>query len=260
MRLGTGVIGAMWIIDTVFSLRGREKYVCLNYSGRRERNVPREVFESIMRGEKIIELDISRNNIDRLPPYFEKLSFVKVLDASNNELKYISDSILGLASLEKLNLNNNNLLYLPKEITLLEHLEELSVRNNQLRMLPEEIHNMDSLVRLDLGNNELAALPFGIGALDNLRILNLEGNLFNTLPLILGYLENLEKIIFTKNKRLRKIPRKLIEILADSKSLVLLDLRGNNRLREESSGDNVGWKELKNILGNKVKLSQEEEN
>ncbi|KMV65482.1 hypothetical protein M970_090030 [Encephalitozoon cuniculi EcunIII-L] len=245
-------------VSGIFSLKQKGRCVSLNFSGRKEGSVPREVFESMMRGEQIVELDISKNNIDRLPPYFENLSCVRTLDVSDNQLKYLSNSISGLSSLVRLNLNNNNLLSLPEEITFLEHLEELSVRNNQLRQLPENIDNMNSLVRLDFGNNELMALPFGIGALENLKRLDLGGNLFNTLPPILGYLENLEEIIFTKNKRLRKIPRKLVQMLADRKNLVLLDLRGNNRLRKESSDGNVGWKELREIFGSRIRLSQDE--
>ncbi|KAG5858725.1 hypothetical protein KMI_11g16800 [Encephalitozoon hellem] len=258
MRFGMRVFSIVCTIDFMFILAQNGKYVYLNYSGRDGKQVLNEIFDRMTKGERITKLNISGNKIDRLPPYFESLSFMKVLDVSNNGLKYLSNSIAGMPLLVSLNLNGNSLIFLPKEITELKHLESLSVRDNQLQAIPEKIDDMTGLVDLDLANNKLDTLPFGMGAIENLKRLNLGGNLFSTFPPILGYLENIEEIIFTRNKRLRKIPRKLVKMLADSKTLLLLDMRENNRLREESTEDNVGWKELKEIFGNKIRLSQDE--
>ncbi|AFN83619.1 hypothetical protein EROM_090010 [Encephalitozoon romaleae SJ-2008] len=259
MRLGIGGFGIICIINVVFSLVKKGRCVRLNYSGRNGKQVPREVFDSMMRGDRIIELNISGNKINVLPAYFENLSFMKVLDVSNNELKFLSSSIAGMPFLVSLNLNSNDLTFLPEEITELKYLENLSIRDNQLQELPEKMDDIASLVNLDLANNKLEDLPFGIGGVENLKRLDLEGNLFDTLPPILGYLENIEEIIFTKNRRLGEIPRKLVQMLANSKTLLLLDMRNNNRLREESTKDNVGWRELREIFGSKIRLSQDEE-
>lgn len=237
---------------------GEKKKVWLDYSGMKLREMPRDVYYRIIdQEEEVVGLDLSNNNIKQLPSWIGQLLYLEELDVSDNELEGLPSDAMRLICMIKLNLSNNKIVQFPKEITMMPHLQYLSIRDNQIRALPWDIGYMRGLRNFDAGNNGLESLPPSIANSKKLEILNLEGNWFETLPIGIGELTSLRKLILKNNKKLRIFPRELVTKLRKLKNLALIDLRCNNSLEKESNSEGVGWKELKIVFGDKLKLPQD---
>lgn len=105
------------------------------------------------------------------------------LDLSNNDIRVLSSELSQFINLRTINLSNNPLVSLPKEIGELEKLECLIVRNGQLRHLPQEITRLKNLKALDVSNNQLTILPNSIiGELLNLKSIKIDDNPIRELP------------------------------------------------------------------------------
>ena len=68
-----------------------------------------------------------------------------ILDLSREDLEYLPPEIGNLVDLVELDLTGNRLTELPAEIGNLTSLTRLNARNNQLRSLPPEIGNLTNL-------------------------------------------------------------------------------------------------------------------
>ncbi|KAL0265932.1 UNVERIFIED_CONTAM: hypothetical protein PYX00_011649 [Menopon gallinae] len=111
--------------------------------------------------------------------------------------------------------------------------------------------NLSQLQALDLYGNQLTALPGEIGCLSQLRNINLSLNQLTTLPKEIGSLSQLQ-VLYLFNNQLTTLPREM----ASLPSIILLNLR-NNPLAEYGEGDTLGWRELRDRLGDKVVLDQD---
>ena len=130
-------------------------------------------------------------------------------------------------NLKMLNRTSNNLAQLPEAIGCLKQLEVLDLSYNQLTSLPERISDLTQLKELDLSYNNLTSLPERIGDLAQLESLSLRDNQLESLP-------------------------RSIEKLANT---TLLDLTNNPLVEYEEDGT-LGWRELKEKFGDRVRLSQ----
>jgi hypothetical protein len=104
-----------------------------------------------------------------------QLTQLTILDISKNQLTKIPESIGQLVKLIELKLNNNKLKSLPNSITNLTKLNLLSVHHNQIRELPTDIGLLSNLSTLDVSHNRICSFPAQLGRLPGLRILRTEG-------------------------------------------------------------------------------------
>ena len=123
-------------------------------------------------------------------------------------------------------LDHNQLSELPTEIGQLAQLTMLNLGYNQLTSLPVEIGQLTQLTKLDLDYNELTSLPAEIGNMFWLTELHLDYNFLTSLP------DNIRQLLGT---------------------ITLLNLR-ENLLSEHGEGGTLGWGELEEIFGDKLKL------
>ncbi len=101
----------------------------------------------------------------------------KILDLSNQELQKLPSSTLKLSGLEELNISNNKITgALPAEIKDLRNLRILDASDNLMTGVPAEVGQLQNLEILDLSNNKLTGLPYELGNLQKLKWLNLSGN------------------------------------------------------------------------------------
>jgi len=100
-----------------------------------------------------------------------------VLDLSGQELKKIPDYVFTKTDIQKLDLSNNNLGgSLQAEVRQLQNLKTLNLSNNHFAGVPAEIGQLKKLEELNLSNNQITGLPYELGNLSNLKVLNVRGN------------------------------------------------------------------------------------
>ncbi len=99
------------------------------------------------------------------------------LDLSSQNLQKLPQSALSDTSLELLDISNNEITgALPSEIGKLKNLRKLDASDNAMTGVPAEVGQLSKLEVLDLSNNQLTGLPYELGNLKNLKVLNLAGN------------------------------------------------------------------------------------
>lgn len=145
----------------------------------------------------LVELDISQNNLPKVPDVIYNFTCLKRLNVSDNEIKEISPSVEFLQKIEILNLSRNSLSALPSAICKLNKLRQLYVNDNSLNFdgIPSGIGKCGSLEIFSAANNKLEMIPEGLCRCGNLKKLNLSSNQLITLPdsiFLLGDLVNLD--------------------------------------------------------------------
>jgi serine/threonine protein kinase/GTPase SAR1 family protein len=98
-------------------------------------------------------LDLSANDLDRLPVEVFNLHNLEFLDVGSNKIGSIPSDIGQLTKLKRLHLDNNRLETLPFNLFLLENLEILELQSNQLRKLPSTLANLKKLNVINLDDN-----------------------------------------------------------------------------------------------------------
>lgn len=108
----------------------------------------------------------------------------KKLDLSNQNLQKIPEYVFGQKGLEALDVSHNQLTgAMQAEIRQLQNLRILDASDNQMTGVPAEIGQLSNLEVLDLSNNQLTGLPYELGNLQNLKTLNISGNAYSELDL-----------------------------------------------------------------------------
>ena len=191
-----------------------EKTVFVELSDENLKKIPNRLWKkrflkssSNQRTSLIKSIDLSRNNIYKIPKKVKYLNGVEVLNLSENQINHFPKSltqlekitILNLSNetsylyfgnrisrlpkginhlkkLHQLNLNYHDLSKLPNSFSKLEKLEELSLRRNNFRRFPMEVLDLKNLKRLDLSGNKIKKLPVDFSRMKSLEILNLSGN------------------------------------------------------------------------------------
>ncbi|KAL6256457.1 hypothetical protein P5V15_012570 [Pogonomyrmex californicus] len=124
-------------------------------------------FDNITKWLYLRDLNLSNNNIEKVPMYLGILPLLQRLNLSRNKI--------GSAYLHKW-------LYL-RQAALRKNLSFLDISNNSLIKLPEYIIKLDALVELNISHNDIRILPHNIGKMKNLKILNLSHNSLTYLPI-----------------------------------------------------------------------------
>ena len=94
---------------------------------------------------ELVVLDLSKNDLKKLPKELFKLSSIEFLDLSDNLLKEIPPDIGKLRKLKYLRLDDNLLTELPPEIGDCKNLKTLNLEGNKIEWLPLELATLEGL-------------------------------------------------------------------------------------------------------------------
>ncbi|CAO0797029.1 unnamed protein product [Mucor circinelloides] len=197
----------------------------------------------------LVELDISRNKLTRLPSQIGQLEHLRILNATSNQLTDIPKELLALKELQVLTLSQNQISVIPEDMPRLlpnlvtfriaanaitslpsrldfwikmRHLQLGSVYGgNRLVQLPDSITEMPALEELDVSYNQLRMLPHDL-ELQTLHILNVCSNQLDFIPKSIARCYQLKSLNLSKN-HLTSLPADLVNL----RKLELLDISEN---------------------------------
>ncbi|XP_053326968.1 protein flightless-1 homolog [Spea bombifrons] len=162
-----------------------------------------------------------------LPTSLEGLTNLSDVDLSMNDLTRVPECLYTLTNIKRLNLSSNQISELSLCIDQWTQLETLNLSRNQLTSLPSAVCKLSKLKKLYLNSNKLDfdGIPSGIGKLGNLEEFMASNNNLELIPESLCRCGKLKKLVLNKN-RLVTLPE-AIHFLAE---LEVLDVRENPNL------------------------------
>ena len=220
-----------------FGFRSNGRYVpwlvrrALKQLGSEESRCRLEVITSC---SGIIEVLLSRKNIESIPPEIFDFVSLEVLRLDNNKLQLMDAHIGRLRSLRSLILGKNQLTSLPASLANCHHLVELDLQCNRFQSIPPCIWRLKKLTSLNFSWNQLTSISPDIARLKRLRYLNLEGNSLEdsgdpnnihsvgAFPMEMVLLEHLEMLNIGDNN-LQRLP----PVICRLQNLRSLNLAGN---------------------------------
>eukprot|EP00002_Diphylleia_rotans_P026966 TRINITY_DN53_c0_g1_i1.p2 TRINITY_DN53_c0_g1~~TRINITY_DN53_c0_g1_i1.p2 ORF type:complete len:561 (-),score=79.18 TRINITY_DN53_c0_g1_i1:2478-4160(-) len=192
---------------------------------------------------KVVELDMSNNQITGIPEFVTTLSHLVELDMSHNQIIEIPESIAALSNLVKLDMSYNQIIEIPASIAALSNLVKLDMSYNQIIEIPASIAALSNLVKLDMSYNQIIEIPASIAALSNLVHLDLSNNKIKGLMAGLSTLRALKYISLAQNK-IMNVP----VWLADLPNISNIDLSSNKitLIDEKIVRGNATWNFMNN--------------
>lgn len=103
----------------------------------------------------VLIVDLSHADISTNMTRCQKLT---ILDLSSNNLDKVPECLASLMNLQQLYLNDTFIDFLPANFGRLQNLKILELRDNMLNKLPKSLRRLNQLQRLDLSNNELTEI------------------------------------------------------------------------------------------------------
>lgn len=174
-------------------------------------------------GLETLHMRNTQRTLANMPPSLESLTNLTDLDLSYNDLPKVPDALYTLPGLKRLNLSNNAITELSLALEVWQHLETLNLCCNKLTALPPSLCKLTCLRRLYLNDNKLdfEGIPSGIGKLVNLEVFSAASNHLEMIPEGLCRCGSLKKLILSNN-RLITLPD-TVHLLSELQTLELKD-------------------------------------
>jgi len=173
---------------------------------------------------------------------FSLADTLEILDMTDNNLSRLPDDFGTLKQLKILFLSNNRFSELPKSLSQCPELSMIGFRNNQIETIEEDVLPL-STRWLILTENKLVKLPNSIGKLKLLQKLMLSGNQLVALPETLSGCHNLELIRIAANC-LEKFPKCLLTL----PKLAWMAFGGNpfaqQQLKSHQNFEEIRWEDI----------------
>jgi hypothetical protein len=156
---------------------------------------PREIFGL---ADTLEVLDLSANQLDRLPEDMGRLRKLRILFCSGNRFDQLPPALGDCPALSQVGFRRSGLRAIPGE-ALPPALRWLTVTDNRLTALPGAIGRRPLLQKLMLSGNSLTKLPTTLQDAPNLELLRLSANRFEALPPWLADLPRLAWLAWAGN-------------------------------------------------------------
>ncbi|ATP56043.1 hypothetical protein CPT03_06010 [Pedobacter ginsengisoli] len=179
---------------------------------------------------KLQILDLSYNNLQRIPEEIANIKNLKALLVSGNQLKDISKlRWANLTTLESLDLSQNQITQFPEGVQYLHRLKHLFFSRNKITSFPALDMGKYQLKKLSVDNNPLQNLPANIDRYQDLQELSASKCGLESLPNGIGNLKQLEDL-YVDGNNLKTLPKGL----ANNLNLHNLNLNNNSKMDEQS--------------------------
>lgn len=132
--------------------------------------------EQIFQLTQLEELDLSCNDIVKIPPGISLLKNLTKLSLWNNCIEIIPPEIFQMTQLVSLVLNDNFITNIPRDIGLLKDLECVSLSTNYIKTVPDVLFEIPTINRLYLHNNRIKFIPHNASGIHQLSICSLFDN------------------------------------------------------------------------------------
>jgi hypothetical protein len=157
--------------------------------------LPEEVFAL---ADSLEVLNLSGNQLTRLPADLSRLHKLRILFCSNNPFTEVPDVLGDCPQLEMVGFKSCRIEQVPAA-SLPQRLRWLILTDNRVQHLPDELGNCSRLQKLMLAGNQLTALPHRLADCQNLELLRMAANRFEALPEWLLELPRLSWLAFAGN-------------------------------------------------------------
>ncbi|XP_035509780.1 volume-regulated anion channel subunit LRRC8C [Morone saxatilis] len=183
------------------------------------------MLNNLKKMSNLIELEIVRCDLERIPHAIFSLTNLQELDLKENNLRSIEEiiSFQHLRKLICLKLWYNGIMYIPEHIKKLGSLERLYFSHNKIEILPSHLFLCNKLRYLDVSNNDIRFIPPEIGVLQSLQYFSVTCNKIENLP---------DELFFCKKLKTLKLGKNSLSVLSPKISylalLTYLELKGNH--------------------------------
>ncbi|XP_057311886.1 protein flightless-1 homolog [Hydractinia symbiolongicarpus] len=204
--------------------------------------------------ETLTDLDISHNDLPRVPEPVYRMTNLKRLDLSHNTITELSSLIDSWTKLETLNLSRNQLTALPHTICKMTSLKRLYANSNNLTFegIPLGIGKLLNLEVFMAAWNKLECIPEGVCRCMKLKKLVLHSNCLITLPEGIHFLANLENLDTRNNPKLVMPPKPVSQSEADAE-FYNIDFSYQTQLRL-AAGQSPSVLQTKDPIARKMRL------
>lgn len=141
------------------------------------RELPEEVYAL---ADTLEVLDLSGNELDRLPDDLPRLHKLGVIFCSNNRFTRLPEVLGRCESLQMVGFKANQITEVPA-VALPPRLRWLILTDNRVAVLPEELGHRP-LQKVALAGNRLTALPASLASCESLELLRISANQLDGLP------------------------------------------------------------------------------
>lgn len=198
-----------------------------------------EALEMIRGYKYLVELNLSDNNLDSIPPGLDTLADLKRVSFRHNNFTNI-EGFTTLSQIKMLDLNDNFITTIPADIANMESLEILDLSSNKISELPIELLRLKNLKALNLSNNPLKQLPEWIGQLTGLEELNLQQTQLESLPESFVDLK-VSSTIYLKKNPFKELPAGMLDmgkaIDLEERNIALYDPKVKKKLEKFPRGN-----------------------
>ena len=217
------------MIQTLAQLRSGQlsgvTQLCLN---EQLKEFPKEVFTL---ADSLQVLDLSHNQISRLPAEFSCLKNLRILFLSHNRFESVPEILAQCPALEMIGFKSNQITEFAEDALPLQT-RWLILTDNKIMRLPDSIGKLQNLQKLALAGNEIQNIPAAMAQCKNLELVRLSANQLNEIPDAFLHLPKLSWLAVAGNA----FNRESTELHSDIVSVPLSTIALADILGEGASG------------------------
>ncbi|XP_046856352.1 protein flightless-1 homolog isoform X2 [Xenia sp. Carnegie-2017] len=190
---------------------------------------------------KLTDVDLSYNDLPRVPEPIYRLSSLKRLNLSHNSISELSNLTGTWTEMEVLNISRNQLTSLPSALCKLVNLRKLYISGNNINFegIPTGVSKLYKLEIFAAACNKLECIPEGLCRCLKLKKLILHSNCLVTLPEAIHFLPNMKELDVHNNPNLTMPPKPSAHQIGSGAEYYNVDFTLETQLRLAAGASHV---------------------